>query len=92
MDRASRADTPSAANTAMVAINVLSGWCQNSHTIVSAESAKIAQKTTMLALEYDKCVMPASGIQKSPVALYMFSRKTPISRGIKNYAEFAWRR
>jgi len=59
IEPARRAEIPSAASTAIVAINVLIGWCQNSQTIVSADKANIAKKATMFLRAFGERVMPA---------------------------------
>jgi hypothetical protein len=41
-----------------VATVVITGKCQNSHTIVAADSAKIANNATMFVRECDESVMP----------------------------------
>jgi hypothetical protein len=81
MERARRADTPSAAKTAIVKTSVFRGWCQNSHTIVSADSARTAKKTKRFVRECDECVIASHLLDANPVpqvALYMFSKKTPM--------------
>jgi hypothetical protein len=60
IERARRAETPSKVSTASVAIDVVSGWCQNNQTMVDADSNKIAKKMTMFARAFDDFFMPAT--------------------------------
>src|SRR5882672_3248391 len=59
-NRARRAQTPRTARTATVATEVISGKCQNSHTIVAADRANIVNSAAIFVRERDASVMPAS--------------------------------
>ena len=58
VSRARRAQTPRTARMARVATLVITGKCQNSHTMVAADSAKIANNATTFVRECDESVMP----------------------------------
>lgn len=60
VNRARRALTPSTVSTATVTTVVIIGKCQNSHTMVAADSAKIANSAAIFARRCVDAVMPAS--------------------------------
>lgn len=59
---ASRAEMANAARTTMVTIDVVTGWCQNSHSIVAADSIKTATNPKALVRLFDELLMPAPGV------------------------------
>jgi hypothetical protein len=61
VDRASRAETPSPARTVPVITAVTRGKCQNIHSIVTADNAKIAKSAaTLVFCEDADTVIPAT--------------------------------
>src|SRR3984885_262310 len=58
VNRARRAHTPRHSSMATVATVVISGKCQNSHTMVAADSARIAKSAATFVRTCDTSVMP----------------------------------
>ena len=71
VNRARRAHTPRPSNMATVARMVITGKCQNNHTIVAADSARIAKSAAIFVRACDESVMPLSPlIEPVPLAPY----------------------
>ena len=60
VNRARRAQRPRTARMATVATEVITGKCQNSHTMVAADRASIAKSAATFVRERDDSDMPAS--------------------------------
>jgi hypothetical protein len=58
IQRAIRADTPKAPSTKSVAIPVDTGWCQNNHSILPAETTTVDKNATMLVRFCADFLMP----------------------------------
>ena len=81
IERAVRADTPRAASMATVMTVVITGKCQNSHTMVAADSANIAKNAAVLLYPCDDLVMPSPRNDSPCNALYTASlTKRPYSK------------
>src|ERR1700730_9988654 len=61
--RARRAQRPRTAKIATVATVVINGKCQNSHTIVAADRAKIPKSAAIFVRACDESLMPASPLR-----------------------------
>jgi hypothetical protein len=57
VNRARRAQTPRPSSMVTVASAVITGKCQNNHTMVAADSAKITKSAAILVRAYDVSVM-----------------------------------
>ena len=90
MERASRAEMPRAASTISVAIPVLTGWRQNSHSMVIADKATMPKNPMIWVRACADLVMPAPAESApiNPAALYPLNHKTrytvtkPLKTGI----------
>src|ERR1700722_6486509 len=60
VNRARRAHTPRPSSMATVATVVITGKCQNSHTMVAADSARIAKSAATFVRANDESDMPLS--------------------------------
>ena len=92
-DRARRADTPRADKIATVATAVMSGKCQNSHSMVDADSAKIINSAAVFVRMCDNSVMPASpngSMPRTPTHLIQWLLLNGHTVITPNGPEIAW--
>jgi hypothetical protein len=82
IDRAKRTSTPSAMNAPNVIIAVMSGKRQNNHSIVAADTVRIAKKATMPIREDDaELAMPIPPDALTPIGtVYLGSMRTLYSK------------